>query len=80
MNEIRQISIDYLSPSRTLEAYQLSFGIRSEIIFIYNYEGMHFRFFKNGAELVDFFKEGKEPQLDFEDEEKLDSYLETKKI
>lgn len=75
--DIEQINIEYLSPSRTIETY-LSYGIElQEPFYIYNFEGIHFRFFKNYHSLIQFFEYGMEPDFAFEDEDDLDQYLMT---
>lgn len=73
--EIDQISIEYLSPSRTVEKYMHIKKLRKEPFYIYNYEGIHFRFFKDHLSLSQFFNNGIEPDHAFLDEEQLDHFL-----
>ncbi len=73
--DIEQINIEYLSPSRTIETYSSIGKELQEPFFIYNYEGNHFRFFKDRHSLIQFFKNGIEPDYAFKNEEDLDEYL-----
>lgn len=69
-----QTQVIYFRPNRTLECY---FTITNkETIFIYNYEGYHFRLFKDTKEVIEFYQKGIEPALCFDCEKYLDEYLE----
>lgn len=77
MNTIKQISVNYLSPNRTIETLLLKKGDIFKKIFIYNYEGVHFRVFENQKEAFGFIN-GElytKPGAEFIDENALDSYL-----
>lgn len=73
MNEINQIDITYLTSSRTIET--LLIGHKQKSVYVYNYEGYHFRLFLELRELIQFLQFGKEPQLEFSNDEDLDDYL-----
>ncbi len=75
MNKIVSISTEYLSPSRTIEILNLVRFNESKQVYIYNYEGNHFRFFDNLISLIQFFESGKEPISSFEREEDLKDFL-----
>ena len=50
MNNINQIQVDYLRSNRTIETILLTDMIKSKIhkvVYVYNYEGYHFRIFEN---------------------------------
>lgn len=74
---LEQIQVDYLSPSRTIETYSATKDGISDLFYIYNYEGFHFRFFKDSSSLDNFFSSGIEPEYAFEDEGGLDIFLKT---
>ncbi len=73
MNDINQIDITYLTSSRTIET--LLIGQKCKSVYVYNYEGYHFRLFLELRELIQFVQLGKEPQLEFSNDEDLDDYL-----
>jgi hypothetical protein len=75
MNKIIPISIEYLSPSRTIEILNLVRFDESKQVYVYNFEGKHFRFFDSLIDLIQFFESGKEPQASFESEIDLDDFL-----
>jgi len=74
MNTIRNCHTDYITPSRTLETITIE-GINRHL-YIYNYEGTHFRLFTGLLELIQFFTLGTEPKYDFTNEGDLDLFLE----
>ncbi|MDI1306254.1 MAG: hypothetical protein PSX42_15610 [bacterium] len=76
MNNYSQIEVSYLRPSRTVETILLENSSKKRIVYVYNYEGWHFRVFNNIIEVLDFFDDKFEPEISFEDEEELDKYLE----
>lgn len=75
MNKIIPITTEYLSPSRTIEILNLVRFEESKQVYVYNYEGKHFRFFDSLVDLIRFFESGKEPQISFESEKDLDEFL-----
>ncbi len=75
MNKITVISTEYITPSRTVEMIALENSRRRRAVFIYNYEGTHFRFFETLISLLQFFELGQEPNISFYTEFELDSYL-----
>jgi hypothetical protein len=76
MNKIIPISTEYISPSRTIEILNLVRFEESKLVYVYNFEGKHFRIFDSLAGLVQFFESGEEPIASFDLEQKLDIYLE----
>ena len=75
MNKYTAIDVSYLRPSRTLETILLENGNEQKIIYVYNYEGVHFRVFNFISDIVHFFNNEFEPVINFDTEEELDSYL-----
>ncbi|MDR2962599.1 MAG: hypothetical protein LBU90_03025 [Bacteroidales bacterium] len=75
MNEIECIEGHYLRANRTIETIVITIGDQKHVSYIYNYEGIHFRFFINIEDLIDFFAKRKEPKYQFEDEQDLDNFL-----
>lgn len=73
MNTITQTNVYYISPSRTIETILIENLYKT--IYVYNYEGNHFRLFTELIELVNFFQFGKESKLDFLNELDLDDYI-----
>jgi hypothetical protein len=76
MNKIIPLSTEYLSPSRTIEILTLVTPKESKLVFVFNFEGTHFRFFDSVLKLIDFFEKGKEPENSFTSEQELDKFLE----
>ena len=63
--------IDYITPSRTIE----TISDNEKTVFIYNYKGIHYRFFKSKAEFNRFLNKGIEPEFAFDSELELDLFL-----
>ena len=76
MNKILPLSTEYLTPSRSIEVLTLINQKESKLIYIYNYEGTHFRFFESILSLIAFFEQGIEPESSFLSEKELDKFLE----
>ena len=49
-------------------------------MYVYNYQGQHFRAFDNILNLVQFFEFGKESLYSFENDLELDKFIETYKF
>ena len=75
MNKIIPISAEHLRPSRTIETIQLVGEKLESVVYVYNFEGFHFRFFDSLIDLIQFFEVGKEPQNSFLSENELDDFL-----
>lgn len=75
MNNFSQIEVFYLRSSRTIETILLEGSSKKRIVYVYNFEGWHFRVFNNIMEVINFFDDKFEPEISFEDEEELDKYL-----
>lgn len=57
MNSVKQIEVSYLRSNRTVETIlltDLSNSSRQKIVYVYNYEGYHYRVFDNLIELTKF--------------------------
>lgn len=75
MNKIIPITTEYITPSRTIEIFNLVRSNETKQIYMYNYEGKHFRVFESLVDLIQFFEIGKEPLVAFDSESDLDEYL-----
>ena len=64
---------DYITPSRTLETIT-EMG-SNKYLYIYNYEGVHFRLFIGLLEIAQFFELKTEPKYHFMNEGDLDLFL-----
>jgi hypothetical protein len=80
MNKIIPFSTVYLSPSRTIEILNLVKFEGINQIYIYNYEGKHFRVFENLIGLIQFFELRIEPPVSFHSELDLDDFLDKPSI
>lgn len=76
MNKIIPLSTEYLSPSRSIEILTLVTPRESKLVYIYNFEGTHFRVFDSVLSLIAFFEKGIEPENSFGSEQELDKFLE----
>jgi len=75
MNNFTAIQVSYLRPSRTLETILLEKGNVKRIVYVYNYEGVHFRVFNFITDILQFFNDEFEPEVSFETENELNVYL-----
>ena len=75
MNKILPLTTEYLTPSRSIEILTLINQKESKLVYIYNFEGNHFRFFDSLLKLIEFFEKGIEPELSFSSELELDKFL-----
>lgn len=80
MNTFKAIHVEYLRSSRTIETVLVSNQELSQVFFIYNYEGNHFRVFKNHLDLINFFQDNAECDFEFGTEEELDLFLSDVKL
>lgn len=76
MNTITLLDTNYLRPNRTIESILLTRGEDTKLVFVYNYEGVHFRLFLSLIQMVDFLSERIEPSLCFGNDRDLDRVLE----
>lgn len=75
-NLVHIIKTDYISASKTIESIMLSKKHGSEqIVYVYNYEGTHYRLFLDLLELVRFFNNSFSIFESFENEQDLDNFL-----
>lgn len=75
MNRIIPITTEYITPSRTIEIFHLIRFEEKTQVYVYNYEGKHFRVFVSLVDLIQFFESGKEALPSFDSEYDLDEYL-----
>ena len=77
MNTITQTDVNYLRPNRTMETLLIENSDTIKTVFIYNYEGVHFRVFENQKEAGKFINcdSNAKTITEFIDENELDSYL-----
>ncbi|MAM29805.1 MAG: hypothetical protein CMC13_12345 [Flavobacteriaceae bacterium] len=73
MTTYQQIDTMYITASRTIET--LFLVEKKCVVYIYNYEGNHFRLFLHLNELLQFFVFRSEPKWDFISETNLDDFL-----
>ncbi|OAB31465.1 hypothetical protein SAMN05444395_101540 [Flavobacterium fryxellicola] len=76
MNNYSAIEINYLRPSRTIETILLENSTQKRIVYVYNYEGWHFRVFNNILDILNFFDNKFECEISFENERELGEYFE----
>jgi len=76
MNNIKTINTDYLRPSRTLETIIVSNSTKTNVFYVYNYEGYSFRLFKTHLDFINFFQNAAESDFHFNSDNELDSFLE----
>lgn len=72
---MKLLNTSYIRSDRSIEIIQIENLKDNPICFVYNFEGIHYRFFKDIVSLLNFFKFGKEPKHDFETETALDNFL-----
>lgn len=75
MNKIIPITTEYLSTSRSIEILNLVRFEDSKQVYVYNFEGKHFRVFDSLVDLIQFFEIGKEPIASFDSESDLEEFL-----
>lgn len=75
MNKTISVSTEYLSPSRTIEILEMQSFEESKQVYVYNYEGNHFRYFDSLIGLLQFFELGVEPKIAFETENNFHDFL-----
>ncbi|WP_026968036.1 hypothetical protein [Algoriphagus terrigena] len=75
MNQIILLSTEYITPSRTIELINLVNSRSSRLVYVYNFEGIHLRFFDSLISILQFFESGNEPEYSFTTEEDLDAFL-----
>ena len=80
MNTFLAVHIEYLRASRTIETVLVSNDECSQVFFVYNYEGNHFRVFKNHLDLIKFFQDKAKCDFEFSTEAQLDLFLGSVKI
>lgn len=80
MNTVKAIDVDYLTNSKTIETITVENENLHKIFFIYNYQGVSFRLFKNHSDLLNFFLNKNENFLLFNTEKELDYFLSKVKL
>ena len=74
-NTITILDVSYIRPDRTIETIFLRNYRNEHICYVYNFEGVHYRFFKDLLSLVRFFDAGEDTKYNFSKEETLDNFL-----
>ncbi|MCB1144819.1 MAG: hypothetical protein KDK54_21405 [Leptospiraceae bacterium] len=78
MNEIICLETEYIRSDLTIEVLliQDKISLKTRVVYIYNYQGIHFRVFDSLLGLSQFFRSGEDASLiDFDTDEELDEYL-----
>ena len=75
MNNFTVIDVSYLRPLRTIETILLKKGSNQRILYVYNFEGIHFAVFSFIVDILNFFNNQFDPEIFFESESDLDNYL-----
>jgi len=75
MNNINIFKTFEIRASRTLDVISISNANKQKLLYLYNYEGIHYRLFDCKIEVRKFFKSENATFLEFENDEMLDSYL-----
>lgn len=75
MNDINILKTIEIRASRTLDMLSVSDKNKRKLLFLYNYEGIHYRLFDCKIEVRKFFNCENATFLEFEDDEALDFYL-----
>jgi hypothetical protein len=75
MNDIRILKTIEIRASKTLDILLISSINENNILYTYNYEGIHYRVFDCKKEVRKFFQCENALFLEFLDDEDLDSYL-----
>lgn len=75
MNRIQLLHTEYIRPNRTIETILIYKNTLEKLLWIYNYEGIHFRVFDKKDDISNFFHSEVEPTYSFDDECELDSFL-----
>ena len=74
-NAIIILDVSYIRPDRTVETILLKNGSNEHTCYIYNFEGIHYRFFKDLLSLIRFFDAREDTKYNFTEEDKLDDFL-----
>ena len=75
MNDINILKTIEIRASRTLDMLSVSDKNKRKLLFLYNYEGIHYRLFDCKMEVRKFFNCEDATFLEFEDDKALDFYL-----
>jgi len=76
MNTIRQVNERYIRANRTIERVRVFSGDMWKDLFIYNYEGVHFRIFDSESKALDCVSgHCNKPMGEFVNETEMDNFL-----
>lgn len=75
MNSIITIDTEFLRSNRTIDTVLITDGGLNKTLWIYNYEGIHFRVFHTLLEVLNFIYNLIEPENSFDSEIELDDFL-----
>ena len=75
MNQIYQVSCDYIAPNKTVEMVEVHGDDQSRVLWIYNYKGISFDVFILEEKLVAYLEGTGYRDLHFNTEKELDAWL-----
>jgi hypothetical protein len=75
MNTLLTLHTDYLRADRSIDTLLLQNGNNHQTLWVYNFEGVHFRVFSQVTQLMAFFHHAAEADYSFEEEKDLDDFL-----
>lgn len=75
MKSIITIDTEYLRSNRTIDTVLITEGSLNITLWIYNYEGIHFRVFYTLLSVFNFIQNSIEPENSFYSETDLDNFL-----
>jgi hypothetical protein len=75
MNSIKTIDTEYLRSDRTVDTILVNQGVLSKALWVYNFEGIHFRVFEKFLDVHNFLSNSFEAKYAFNSEKELDDFL-----
>jgi hypothetical protein len=75
MNTITTIDTEYLRANRSVDSVLVTNGNLCKTLWIYNFEGIHFRVFQNLVSVLNFIYYSQEPENSFTSESELDEFF-----
>ena len=75
MNSIKTIDTEYLRSDRTIDTILVKQGVLSKTLWVYNFEGIHFRVFERFLDVYYFLNYSFEAKYQFNSEKEIDDFL-----
>lgn len=75
MNQINQVSCEYIAPNKTIETIELYRDSHCRTLWIYNYKGISYSVFDTKENLIAFLEGSRQPEAHFNTEKELDEWL-----